>query len=294
MDDQDRLAERFEANRAHLRAVAYRMLGSLTEADDAVQEAWIRLSHSDTSQVDNLRAWLTTVVARVCLHMLRARRTRREASLEIRLPDLVLSPEHGIDPEQGALVGESVGLALLIVLDSLTPAERIAFVLHDVFAVPFDEIAPIIGRTPTAARQLASRARRPVQGAPVPDVDLHRQWAVVDAFVEASRAGNFERLLAVLDPEVVLRSDGGAARPGLTLLVRGARAVAERAMIFRGLVEGLTRILVNGIPGAIVWAPDGSPYTVLALTVKGGRIVALDFLADPNRLGQLDLAAVAG
>lgn len=294
MDDEDRLAERFEANRAHLRGVAYRMLGSLTEADDAVQEAWIRLSRSDTSQVDNLRAWLTKVVARVCLHMLRARRTRREASLEIRLPDLVLSPERGIDPEQEALVGESVGLALLVVLDSLTPAERIAFVLHDVFAMPFDEIAPIVGRTPTAARQLASRARRRVQGAPVPDVDLHRQWAVVDAFVEASRAGSFERLLAVLDPEVVLRSDGGAARPGLTLLVRGAHAVVERAMIFRGLVEGLTRILVNGIPGAIVWAPGGSPYTVLAVTVKGGRIVALDFLADPDRLGQLDLAAVAG
>jgi RNA polymerase sigma factor (sigma-70 family) len=294
MDDQDWLAARFEAHRSHLRAVAYRMLGSLTEADDAVQEAWVRLSRTDTSKVDNLRAWLTTVVARVCLHMLRARRTRRESSLEIRLPDLVLSPEDGIDPEQEALVGESVGLALLIVLDTLTPAERIAFVLHDVFAVPFDEIAPIIGRTPTAARQLASRARRRVQGAPAPDVDLHRQWAVADAFVEASRAGNFERLLAVLDPEVVLRSDGGAARPGLTLLVRGARAVAERAMIFRGLVEGLTRILVNGIPGAIVWAPDGSPYTVLALTVKGGRIVALDFLVDPDRLGQLDLAAVAG
>ena len=293
MDDQDWLAERFEANRAHLRGVAFRMLGSLTEADDAVQEAWIRLSRTDTSQVDNLQAWLTTVVGRVCLHMLRARKTRREASLETHLPDLVLSPEEGIDPEQEALLGDSVGLAMLVVLDSMTPAERVAFVLHDVFARPFDEIAPIVGRTPPAARQLASRARRRVQGAPVPDVDLEGQWAVADAFLAASRAGDFERLLAVLDPEVVLRSDGGAARPGLTFLVRGAQAVAERAMTFRRLAETSTRILVNGIPGGIVWAPDGSPYAVVAVTVKGERIVVLDVLADPDRLGQLDLAAVA-
>ncbi len=293
MDDQDRLAERFEANRTHLRGVAYRMLGSLTEADDAVQEAWIRLSRTDTSHVDDLRAWLTTVVGRVCLNMLRSRKMRREASLETHLPDLILSPEEGIDPEQEALLGDSVGLAMLVVLDSLTPAERVAFVLHDVFALPFQVIAPIVGRTPTAARQLASRARR-VQGAPVPDVDLDGQWAVVDAFLAASRAGDFERLLAVLDPEVVLRSDGGAARPGLTLLVRGAEAVAERAMTFRGFVETSTRILVNGIPGGIVWAPDGSPYAVLAVTVKGGRIVVLDFLTDPDRLGQLGLTVVAG
>ena len=293
MDDQDWLAERFEANRAHLRGVAFRMLGSLTEADDAVQEAWIRLSRTDTSQVDNLQAWLTTVVGRVCLHMLRARKTRREASLETHLPDLVLSPEEGIDPEQEALLGDSVGLAMLVVLDSMTPAERVAFVLHDVFALSFDEIAPIVGRTPTAARQLASRARRRVQGAPVPDVDLEGQWAVADAFLAASRAGDFERLLAVLDPEVVLRSDGGAARPGLTFLVRGVQAVAERAMTFRRFAETSTRILVNGIPGGIVWAPDGSPYAVVAVTVKGERIVVLDVLADPDRLGQLDLAAVA-
>jgi RNA polymerase sigma factor (sigma-70 family) len=294
MDDQDRLAERFEANRTHLRGVAYRMLGSLTEADDAVQEAWIRLSRTDTSHVDDLRAWLTTVVGRVCLNMLRSRKMRREASLETHLPDLILSPEEGIDPEQEALLGDSVGLAMLVVLGSLTPAERVAFVLHDVFALPFQVIAPIVGRTPTAARQLASRARRRVQGAPVPDVDLDGQWAVVDAFLAASRAGDFERLLAVLDPEVVLRSDGGAARPGLTLLVRGAEAVAERAMTFRGFVETSTRILVNGIPGGIVWAPDGSPYAVLAVTVKGGRIVVLDFLTDPDRLGQLGLTVVAG
>jgi len=294
IDDQDWLAERFEANRAHLRGVAFRMLGSLTEADDAVQEAWIRLSRTDASRVDNLQAWLTTVVGRVCLNMLRSRKRRREASLETHLPDLVLSPEGGIDPEQEALLGESVGLAMLVVLDSLTPAERVAFVLHDVFAVPFDEIAPIIDRTPTATRQLASRARRRVQGAPVPDVDLDGQWAVIDAFLAASRAGDFERLLAVLDPEVVLRSDGGVARPALTLLVRGAQAVAERAMAFRRFAETSARILVNGAPGAVVWAPDGSPYAVAAITVRGGRIVVLDFLTDPDRLGQLDLTVVAG
>ncbi len=294
MDDQDWLAERFEANRSHLRGVAFRMLGSLTEAEDAVQEAWIRLSRTDTSHVDNLQAWLTTVVGRVCLNMLRTRETRREASLETHLPDLVLSPEGGIDPEQEALLGDSVGLAMFVLLESLTPGERVAFVLHDVFAMPFDAIAPIIDRTPTAARQLASRARRRVHGAPVPDVDLDGQWAVVDAFLAASRAGDFERLLVVLDPEVVLRSDGGVARPALTLLVRGAQAVAERAMTFRRFAETSRRILVNGMPGGIVWAPDASPYAVVAITVKGGRIVALDFLADPDRIGQLDLTLVAG
>jgi ketosteroid isomerase-like protein len=204
-----------------------------------------------------------------------------------------VSPEEGVDPEQEALLGDSIGLALLVVLDSLAPAERVAFVLHDVFAVPFEEIAPIVGRTPTAARQLASRARRRVQGAPVPDVDLDGQWAVVDAFLAAARDGDFERLLAVLDPEVVLRSDGGAARPELISLRRGARAVAEGAMTFRRFAETATRILVNGIPGGVAWAPDGSPFAVLALTVKGGRIVAIDVLADPDRLGQLDLTVVA-
>jgi RNA polymerase sigma-70 factor (ECF subfamily) len=293
-DDQRWLAERFEANRAHLRGVAFRMLGSLTEADDAVQEAWIRLSRTDTTRVDNLQAWLTTVVGRVCLNMLRSRKTRREESLEMHLPDLVLSPQEGVDPEQEALLGDSVGLAMLVVLDSLTPAERVAFVLHDVFALPFDDIAHIINRTPTATRQLASRARRRVQGAPVPDVDLDGQWAVVDAFLAASRAGDFGRLLAVLDPEVVLRSDGGMARPALTLRIRGAQAVAERAMSYRQLAETSTRILVNGIPGGIVWAPDGSLYAVMAITVRRGRIVGLDFLTDPDRLGRLDLTVVAG
>jgi RNA polymerase sigma-70 factor (ECF subfamily) len=294
MDDQDWLAERFETHRAHLRGVAYRMLGSLTEADDAVQEAWIRLSRTDTSDVDNLRAWLTTVVGRVCLNMLRSRRTRREASLDTHVPDPILSPEEGLDPEQEALLGDAVGLAMLVVLDSLTPAERVAFVLHDVFAVPFDEIAPIVNRTPTAARQLASRARRRVQGAPVPDVGLDGQWAVVDAFLAAARAGDFERLLAVLDPEVVVRSDGGPARPELASVVRGARAVAEQSMSFRQIADSATRVLVNGIPGGVAWAPDGSPFAVLALTVRGGRIVAIDVLADPDRLGQLDLTVVAG
>jgi RNA polymerase sigma-70 factor, ECF subfamily len=293
MDDQDWLAERFEANRSHLRGVAFRMLGSLTEADDAVQESWIRLSRTDTSDVDNLRAWLTTVVGRVCLNMLRSRKTRREASLETHLPDPILSPEEGVDPEQEVLLGDSVGLALFVVLDSLTPAERVAFVLHDVFAVPFDEIAPIVGRSPTAARKLASRARRRVQGAPVPDIDLDGQWAVADAFLAAARAGDFERLLAVLDPDVVLRSDGGVARPDLVTLLRGAQPVAEGAMTFRRFAETATRILVNGIPGGVAWTPDGSPFAVVALTVKGGRIVGIDILADPDRLGRLDLT-VAG
>ena len=294
MHDQDWLAERFEANRSHLRGVAFRMLGSLTEADDAVQEAWIRLSRTDTSDVDNLRAWLTTVVGRVCLNMLRSRKTRREASVETHLPDPILSPEAGIDPEQEALLGDSIGLAMLVVLDSLAPAERIAFVLHDVFAVPFDEIAPIVGRTPTATRQLASRARRRVQGAPVPDVDLDGQWAVVDAFLAAARAGDFERLLAVLDPEVVVRADGGIARPGVMSVVRGAQAVADQAMTFRRFAATATRVLVNGTPGGIAWSPDGSPFAVLALTVRGGRVVAIDVLADPDRLRHLDLTFVAG
>jgi RNA polymerase sigma factor (sigma-70 family) len=294
MNDQDWLAERFEANRSHLRAVAYRMLGSLTEADDAVQETWMRLGSTDAGQVDNLRAWLTTVVGRVCLKMLRSRKTRREASLETYLPDPIVSPERGIDPEQEALVGDSVGLALLVVLDSLTPAERVAFVLHDVFAVPFAEIAPIVGRTPTAARQLASRARRRVQGAPLPDVDLEAQWAVVDAFLAASRAGDFERLLSVLDPEVVLRSDGGVARPSLVPLVRGAQAVAQQAMTFRRFAETSTRILVNGLPSGVAWAPDGSPFAVLTATVRGGKIIEIDVLIDPERLRQLDLTGSPG
>jgi RNA polymerase sigma factor (sigma-70 family) len=294
MNDQDWLAERFEANRSHLRGVAYRMLGSVSEADDAVQEAWIRLSRTDTSEVDNLRAWLTTVVGRVSLNMLRSRKTRREASLEVHLPDPIVSPEDGNGPEQEALLGDSVGLAMLVVLDSLTPAERVAFVLHDVFAVPFDDIAPIVGRTPTAARQLASRARRRVQGAPVPDTDLEGQWVVVDAFLAAAREGDFERLLAVLDPEVVLRSEGGVSRPTLDSIVHGAQAVAAQAMSFRRFAQSATRILVNGTPGGVAWAPDGSPFAVVSLTVRSGRIVAIDILADPDRLREVDLSVVTG
>jgi RNA polymerase sigma-70 factor, ECF subfamily len=294
MTEQDWLAERFEANRSHLRAVAYRMLGSVTEADDAVQEAWIRLSRSETSDVENLGAWLTTVVGRVCLNMLRTRTTRRESSLETHVPDPIVSREEGGDPEQAALLGDSVGLALLVVLESLTPAERVAFVLHDVFAVPFDEVAPIVGRTPAAARQLASRARRRVRGAPVPDVDLDGQWAVVDAFLAAARAGDFERLVNVLDPDVVLRSDGGPERPQLVQLLHGAEAVAGQAMAFRRFGDTATRALVNGVPGGVAWLPDGTPFAVLALTARGGRIVAIDVLADPARLAQLDLTEVAG
>jgi RNA polymerase sigma-70 factor (ECF subfamily) len=293
MTDQDWLAERFETHRSHLRAVAYRMLGSLTEADDAVQDAWIRLSRTDTGDVENMRAWLTTVVGRVCLNMLRSRRTRREAPLDTYVPDPIVSREDGIDPEHEALLGDSVGLALLVVLDTLAPAERVAFVLHDVFRVPFDDIAPIVGRSPAAARQLASRARRRVQGAPVPDTDLDGQWAVANAFLAAARQGDFEGLLAVLDPEVVLRSDGGAARPGLVSVVRGAEAVASRAMSFRRFAGTSTRALVNGIPGGIAWAPDGRPFAVVALTVAGGRIASIDVLADPDRLSRLDLDLLA-
>jgi RNA polymerase sigma-70 factor (ECF subfamily) len=297
MDENAQLVERFEANRSHLRRVAYRMLGSLSDADDAVQEAWIRLSRTDASvidTIDNLQAWLTTVVGRVCLNMLRSRKTRREVSLDTHVPDFIVSPEEGTNPEQEALLGDSVGVAMFVVLDTLTPAERVAFVLHDIFAVPFDEIAPIIDRTPTAVRQLASRARRRVQGAPVPDVDLDGQWAVVDAFLAAARAGTFDQLLAVLDPDVVLRSDGGVARPNLTSFLRGAQAVGRQAMSFRRFTATATRILVNGIPGGVAWATDESPFAILALTVKGGRIVEIEVLADPERLGRLDLTAISG
>ena len=293
MTDQDWLAQRFESHRGHLRAVAYRMLGSLTEADDAVQEAWIRLSRTNTSDVENLGGWLTTVVGRVCLNMLRSRRTRGEAPLDTHVPDPIVTSEAGIGPEHEAILGESVGLALLAVLDTLSPAERVAFVLHDVFAVPFDDIAPIVGRSTAAARQLASRARRRLQGAPVPDTDLDGQWAVVDAFLAAARDGNFERLLAVLDPDVVLRSDGGPTRPGLVSVLRGAEAVASQAMSFRRFAETSTRALVNGVPGGVAWAPDGNPFAVISATVAGGRIVSIDILADPERLGRLDLDLLA-
>jgi len=292
MEERDWLAQRFEAHRTHLRAVAYRMLGSVNDADDAVQEAWIRLSRTDTSDVENIRAWLTTVVGRVCLNMLRARRSRREASLDVHIPDPIVSDETGVDPEHEALVGDSVGLALLVVLDTLSPAERVAFVLHDVFGVPFDEIAPIVGRSSTATRQLASRARRRVRGAPVPDSDLARRRAVVDAFLAAARKGDFEALVAVLDPDVVLRVDGGVRRPGFTRIVHGAEAVAARALTFRRFAESARLALVNGAVGGVAWAPDGTPLTVMGVTVRNGRIVAMDALADPDRLSELDLTVL--
>jgi len=290
----DTLAEEFESHRPHLRAVAYRMLGSLSEAEDAVQEAWIRLSRTDAAEIDNVRAWLTTVVGRVCLNLLRSRRTRREAPLETRVADPIVSPTQGSDPEHEALLADSIGLALLAVLEALNPAERVAFVLHDVFGMPFDDIAAIVGRSPAATRQLASRGRRRVRVAPVPDADLEDQWSVVDAFLAASRDGDFGRLLAVLDPEVVLRSDGGSARPTLVQFVRGAEEVARNALLFRRLAETATRTLVNGAPGGVVWHPDGRPFAVLAFTVSSGRIVSVDVLADPERLARLDLAGIAG
>jgi len=292
MDEHDWLAERFEEHRTHLRAVAYRMLGSVNEADDAVQEAWLRLSRSEAGAIENMGGWLTTVVGRVCLNMLRARKTRREEPLEVHVPEPVLSREDAIDPEQEALLADSVGLALLVVLETLTPAERLAFVLHDMFAVPFEEIGPMVGRSPTAARQLASRARRRVQGeAPAPDPDLSRQREVVDAFFAAAREGDFDALVAVLDPDIVLRSDGGAARPSATVVVRGARAVAERALTFARLSPYVRPALVNGAAGVVV-APGGRPYTVMAFTVTDGRVAAIEALSDPARLAELDLTVL--
>jgi RNA polymerase sigma factor (sigma-70 family) len=288
MDERDWLAERFEAHRTHLRAVAYRMLGSVSEADDAVQEAWLRLSRADTSAVDNLGGWLTTVVARVCLNMLQSRRSRREEPIGAQVPDPVASRRDGIGPEDEALLAEGVGLALLVVLDTLTPAERLAFVLHDLFDVPFEEVAAIVGRSPAAARQLASRARRRVRGSAPPDADLTRQRAVVDAFLAASRGGDFGALLAVLDPDVVLRADPAAARMGVAREVRGAAAVAET---FAGRARAARPALVDGVPAA-VWAPGGRPRVVLGFTIAGGRIVGIDLLADPERLRQLDLAVL--
>ena len=292
MDDRDWLAEQFEEHRGHLRAVAYKMLGSLSEADDAVQESWLRLSRSDTSEVENLRAWLTTVVARVSLNVLRSRRTRREEPLDVRVPDPVVSRDDGTQPEHEALLADSVGLALLVVLETLAPAERLAFVLHDMFGVPFDEIAGLVDRSPAAARQLASRARRRVQGAaPVPDADLGAQRRVVDAFFAAARDGDFEGLVAVLDPDVVSRSDGGALRPQATSVVRGAREVAARALTFARLSPFVRPALVNGAAGAVV-APRGEPFSVLGFTVVGGRIVEIDAITDPARLRALDLAVL--
>ncbi|MEV6395647.1 sigma-70 family RNA polymerase sigma factor [Streptomyces sp. NPDC051907] len=286
------LAERFEAHRTHLRAVAYRMLGSLSEADDAVQEAWLRLDRADTSDVENLGGWLTTVVGRVCLDMLRSRRSRGEESLDVRVPDPVVGSPDGVDPEHQALLADSVGLALLVVLETLSPAERLAFVLHDMFAVPFDEIAPMVGRTPTAARQLASRARRRVQGAAAAPVDdLARQREVVDAFLAAARGGDFDALVSLLDPEAVLRADTGADMLGMAREVRGATAVAGRALMFQHASRFARPALVNGGAG-VVTVVDGRPMAVMGFTIAGGKIVEIDILADPERVGRLDLAVL--
>jgi RNA polymerase sigma factor (sigma-70 family) len=290
MTEQDWLAERFAAERPQLRTVAYRMLGSVSDADDAVQEAWIRLSRADASAIDNLGAWLTTVVGRVCLDMLRTRRSRREEPLDFRMPEPIVSSPDGPDPEQEALLADSVGLALLVVLETLTPAERLAFVLHDMFGVPFDDIAPIVGRSSTAARQLASRARRQVQGAPVPDTDLTRQREVVDAFLAAVREGDFDALLAVLDPDVVSRADQSPL-PGLPTVRRGARAVASGALAFSRLAPSARPALVNGAAG-LVATSEGRPFSVLAFTVVRGKIVEIDVILDPVRLARLDLAAL--
>jgi RNA polymerase sigma-70 factor (ECF subfamily) len=291
--EQDWLAREFEQQRPHLRAVAYRMLGSLSEADDAVQDAWLRLSRADTSEVENLRAWLTTIVARVALNMLRSRNTRREQPLDVRLPDPIVDPADGTNPEHEALLADSVGLALLIVLETLTPAERLAFVLHDMFAVPFDEIAPIVERSPEATRQLASRARRRVRGAaPAPDADLNAQWEVVEAFLAAARKGDFDELVAVLDPDVVLRVDGGRLS-GLTKHVRGAETVARQALLWSRVDLTMRRVLVNGAAGVVSFL-HGQPFSIAAGTFRNGKVVELDFLVDPERIAQLDLAELGG
>src|ERR671939_1426707 len=287
MDERERLAERFEEHRTHLRAVAYRMLGSLSEADDAVQESWIRLSRSDAEEIDNLGAWLTTVVARVSLNMLRSRKRGREEPMDLRLPEPIVDPVDGTNPEHEALLADSVGLALLIVLETLTPAERLAFVLHDMFAVPFEEIAPIVERSPEATRQLASRARRRVRGAaPIPDADLIAQWEVVEAFLAAAREGDFDALVAVLDPDVVLRADGGLT--GLSQHVRGAETVARQALLWSRVDLTMRRALINGAAGVVTFL-HGQPFSIAAVTIRNGKIVEIDFLADPERMVQLDL-----
>ncbi|WP_424212538.1 sigma-70 family RNA polymerase sigma factor [Streptomyces sp. BI20] len=304
--DREFLADRFEEHRGHLRAVAYRMLGSLAEADDAVQEAWLRLDRSDTEDVANLGGWLTTVVGRVCLDQLRSRTRRAERAWpEADLgpagsdtgplgPEPLLSGPHGIEPEQQALLADSVGLALLVVLEQLAPAERLAFVLHDMFAVPFEEIAPIVDRTPAATRQLASRARRRVRGgAPEPDGDVRTQREAVEAFLAAARDGDFARLLTVLDPEVVLRVDLGAAAGGLTPPLVGAEPVARQALTFAAMAPFAVPALVGGLPGAVNLPPGASaPVSVMGVTVRGGRIVTIDILADPERLSRFDITVL--
>lgn len=294
MSTPDRLAGLFDEHRPHVRAVAYRMLGSVSEAEDAVQEAWIRLSRADVSGIGNLRGWLTTVVARVCLDMLRARASRREDPLDVHVPDPIVRPLAREDegPEADAMLADSVGLALLVVLEKLEPAERLAFVLHDVFGMTFEEIAPVVERSVVATRQLASRARRRVRGqAPASEADLRKQRRVVDAFLAAVRDGDFERLVTVLDPDIVLRADGGVLK-GMSRVVRGAEAVIAQARAFSKGELASQVVLVNGNVGIVTRRPDGRVFSVIGFTIAGGRIVEMDILADPDRLARLDLSAL--
>jgi RNA polymerase sigma factor (sigma-70 family) len=296
MTERDDLAQQFEENRSHLRGVAYRMLGSMNEADDAVQEAWLRLNRTDAETIENLGGWLTTVVARVCLDMLRSRGSRREESLSAQVSEPVATANKAPNPEQEALLADSVGLALLVVLDRLTPAERLAFVLHDLFAVSFDEIATIVGRSAEAARQLASRARRRVQGVGTSaDVDLSQQRSVVDRFVAALRAGDFEGLLKVLDPDLVVHIDEAAATPGATRVIRGAQTWAKGAVVFAATFAHLTRFttsaLIDGKVGVIA-APDGHLFRALNLKIKNGKITEIEIIGDHEHLEKLDLAVL--
>jgi RNA polymerase sigma factor (sigma-70 family) len=293
MDENEWLAGRFEEHRVHLRGVAYRMLGSLAEADDAVQDTWLRVSRAGADDVDNLGGWLTAITARVCLNMLRSRSTRREDPLDEWLPDPVITLDGALRPEDEALLADSVGLALLVVLDTLSPAERLAFVLHDMFDLPFEEIAPMVGRTPAAARQLASRARRRVKGAepPAPDPDLARQRAVVDAFFRAARGGSFDTLVGLLHPDVVLRADFGGRRPNAPRVVRGAEAVAGQAQLAAMPHAELRPALVNGAAGVVV-VVNGRPFGVMGFTVVDDRIVAIDAIADPDRVRRLAAAVL--
>jgi len=298
MPTLEQLAEQFEAHRPHVRAVAYRMLGSVSEAEDAAQEAWIRLSRTDVSGVDNLRGWLTTVVARVCLDMLRTRASRREDPLDVdvdvHVPDPIVRAIGRVDqgPETDAMLADSVGLALLVVLEKLQPAERLAFVLHDVFGMPFEEIAPVVDRSAVATRQLASRARRRVQGqSPTSGADLRQQRRVVDAFLAAAEDGDFEALVSVLDPAIVLRADGGAVK-GMSRIVRGAQAVAAQAATFSKIGLSTQVVLVNGNIGVVSRLPDGRLLSVIGFTIAGGKVVEMDILADPDRLSRLDLSAI--
>jgi RNA polymerase sigma-70 factor (ECF subfamily) len=291
MDERDWLADRFEEHRPRLRAVAYRMLGSTGEADDAVQEAWIRLSRSDAGEIDNLEAWLVTVVGRVALNMLRSRKRRGEEPLDVHVPDPIIDSTDGSNPEHEALLADSVGLALLIVLETLTPAERLAFVLHDMFGVPFEELATIVERSPDATRQLASRARRRVRGAaPPPDPDLNAQWEVVEAFITAARGGDFDALVAVLDPDVVLRADGGRLT-ALSQRIQGAETVASQALMWARVDLTMQRALVNGAAGMVTFL-HGQPFSIAAITVSNGKIAEINFLSDPDRIAEIDLSVL--